>query len=183
MPFLNVIAARGGIPAFACPIVVEELSPGGVRTFERVRPEIVALRLDQVCCRIAGPQPVEIAQCSAHAGQRDAAEHAVCHYAAPCGCRFCDLIPEKIIEQQIFQFGILSVSFGDFTEECRADDASFPPDLGDSAVIELPAVSQLCLAQQRKPLCVRDQLGCIKCVANRFVTRFVDTYGRRRKQG
>ena len=67
---------------------------------ERVRTEIVALRLEQVRRDDLAAVAVEERERSAERGRRDAPEHSLRDDATPAGLRLVHGLVEKVVEQE-----------------------------------------------------------------------------------
>ena len=143
-----------------------------------MRTEIVTLCLNQVGSRIERAQAVEITQGRTHGRQGYATQGAFCNHLTPRRQSDLYLGAEEVVEQQVLQLRILPVRIRNLLQEYGTDNTAFTPYLCNRAEVQVPSVTFGSAANQRKTLCIRNQLRSIQGLANLFNIQVLTQFDR-----
>ena len=110
-----------------------------IQPLVRVRPEVVALGLQQVGGEAGAAVAVEVVQGGAKDRGRQAELNRGRQHATPARLGLLDRRLEEVVEQQVLQVRVLVERRLDVAQEPAANDAAAAPQEGDVAVVELPA--------------------------------------------
>lgn len=135
-------------------ITIEELVGVGA--------EVVSLGLEQVSGELGRSVTVVESQSRGKGGSGNTPGDSLGHGSSPRGVGLGDGVLEEVVEQQVLEVGVLSVSLGDVSKEDGSDDATTSPHEGNTGVVELPAVGLGGLSDKHETLGVRDDLGGVK---------------------
>lgn len=148
LPAATLCLVRRGrdVTATTGPVDVVVLALGVllVREFrldqERVSAEVVTLGLEQVGGQVLGAVTVEPRQRRRESGRRDTEKGGLGHDVSPAGLRLVDSLVEEVIEKQVLEFWVVTVSSCDILQEHRADNAASSPHESNRGLVELPPV-------------------------------------------
>ena len=84
---------------------------------EGVGTEVVSLSLQKVGREILGAVAIEEGQCSAECRSWDTSLDSESNHVTPAILSVMDCLVEEVVEEQVLQVGVLTVSRGDVLEE------------------------------------------------------------------
>ncbi|MNU73105.1 hypothetical protein D3C71_625820 [compost metagenome] len=131
-----------------------------------MRPEEIALRLQQVRAQARRAVAVVVGQRGAEGRHRDAVAHRQRHHLAPVLLRAVQQVLKERVEHQVAQRRVAAEGVGDAVQKARADDAAAAPDRGDAAQVELPAFLLAHGLDQVEALRVADDLRGVERVVH-----------------
>lgn len=107
---------------------------------ESVRAEVVTLGLEKVGREVLGAVAIEPRQRSRESRRRDTQQRRLSDNVSPSGLRLVDGLVEEVVEKQVLEIRVVSVSRRDVLQEHRADDAATSPHQSNRGLVELPSV-------------------------------------------
>ena len=134
---------------------MKKLAARRVNALVCMRPEIIALRLQQVRRKAFAAIAVVITERGGKRRNRNAVQQRGGGHPAPPGLRGGDAFRKKWGEEQIRQIGLPVERLLDFPQKRRADNAAAAPHQRDPAVVQRPAVGRGRGPHQRVPLRIR----------------------------
>src|SRR5690606_2723736 len=137
-----------------------------IRTFIRMRTEVVTLRLDQVGRQYGSTIAVVVRHCSGEGRHRNTVLYCVCYNITQRLLVFVSNLLEVRRQKQVRDTCIFSIGISDFLQELGADDATCTEDLRDFTVVQIPVVFVRSRAQLRETLRVRDDFAQVQSASN-----------------
>jgi hypothetical protein len=107
---------------------------------EGVGTEVVTLGLKKVGGQILGAVTVEEGESSAEGRSWNARLDTPCDNISPAILSLVNSLVEEVIEEQVLQVGLGTVSRGDVLQEDGANDAATTPHESDGGLVQLPLV-------------------------------------------
>lgn len=159
--YLSIVSGRRNLSTSASPVGVDPRSVTA-KQLVGVGTEVISLGLEQVSGELVGSVTVVESQSRSKGRGGDTPGDSLGHGRSPRGVGLLDGVLEEVVEQQVLEVGVLSVSLGDVSKENGSDDATTSPHEGDTGVVELPAVGLGGLSDEHEALGVRDDLGGVK---------------------
>jgi hypothetical protein len=107
---------------------------------EGVGTEVVTLSLQHVGGQVLGAVTVEEGQSSAEGGSGDSVLDSEGNNVTPSLLSLVNGLVEEVVEEQVLQVGVGTVSRGDVLQEDRSDDAATTPHECNRRLVELPSI-------------------------------------------
>jgi hypothetical protein len=124
----------------ACPVSMEKLATRSIDPLIGMGAEEIPLRLQKVCRKPL--TSIAIKKCKGRAKARDwnAMLYSLHNSMAEPFLTGGHLPFKEVVKEQIFKRGAFVVGLLNVIEEATADDTPFPPNKGNSALVEVPAI-------------------------------------------
>jgi hypothetical protein len=107
---------------------------------ESVSTEVITLGLEKVGWKVLGAVTIEPVQCGCESRGWDTEKSGLGNDVSPSWLSLVDSLVEEVVEEQVLEVGVCSVSGGDILQEDRADNASSTPHESDGWLVQLPLV-------------------------------------------
>lgn len=137
-----------------------------IGTLVGMRPEVVALGLDQVSRQHFCAVAVVVGNGRREGRNRDTVLHGIGNHVAQRLLVIVGNFLEVRCQQQVGDIFVFGIGIGDLLQELGADDAAGAEDFGDFAVVQIPVVFVRRRAQLREALRVGDDFAEIQRAAN-----------------
>ena len=129
---------------------------------ESMGTEVVTLSLEQVGGQVLGSVAIEEGKGSGEGWHWDAPLDGLGNNVSPAWLGRVNGLVEEIVEEQVLEVWVLTISVGDVLQEDRSDDAATSPHEGDGGLIQLPFVFLGGSLHQHETLGVGDDLGSVE---------------------
>lgn len=120
------------------------------------------MSLDEVGWESLGSVTVKEGQGGGEGRDGDTPEGRLSNDSSPSSLGTGNGLEEEGADEQVLEFGVLSVGGGNVGQEDRLDDTSTSPHGSDTGVVEGPVVDLGGLSHEHESLSVRDDLGSVK---------------------
>lgn len=127
-----------------------------------VSTEVISLSLEKVSGELGGSVAIVERKSGGEGRSGDTPLDSLGNDDSPRGVGLLNGGLEEVVEEQVLEVGVVSVSLGDVSKENRSDDATTSPHEGDGGVVKLPAVGLSGLSDEHEALGVRNDLGGVK---------------------